>query len=169
MPAHNHIHTSETWNQVILLTILWWIRHQLVYISTTSSRNEIFGMNNILEQRCKVRIGYQLVTHYLYYKQHIRQRRSFNLDLNKDNVVWLLISSGKLFHNDTPLCRITFDVTWRLQKCTCSLSVWRVAMLCTDFVLKNILFSAPGSTPVLHLYIITNTHGIKAQEIQHSK
>ena len=31
-------------------------------------------------------------------------------------------------------------------------------MLCTVLVLVNISFSTVGSTPILHLYIITNTH-----------
>ena len=38
------------------------------------------------------------------------------MDLNKDNVVWVIISLGKLFQNDTPLYRITFDVAQMYMK-----------------------------------------------------
>ena len=95
---------------------------------------------------------------YLNYIQNIRNRCNFNLNLNEDNVTCFLISPDKLFHNSTPLCRITFEVIWILQKVTCNLSVCRVAILCIVFVLVNILFNISGSIPVLNLYIITNTH-----------
>ena len=95
---------------------------------------------------------------YLDYIQYIQNRCNFNLNLNEDNVTCCLISWGKLFHNCTPRCRITFDVIWSLQKLTCNLSVRRVAMLCIVFVLVNIWFNTSGSIPVLNLYIITNTH-----------
>ena len=95
---------------------------------------------------------------YLDYIQYIRNRYNFNLNLNEDNVTCFPISSGKLFHNSTPLCRSTFDVIWSLQKLTCNLPVCRVAIVCVVFVLVNILFNTSGSIPVLNLYIITNTH-----------
>ena len=99
-----------------------------------------------------------MITHnYLDYI-HIQNKYNFNLVLNDDKVTCCLILTGKLFHKNTPLCRITFDVIWRLQKFTCNLLVCRVVILCIVLVLVNILFNTSGSIPVLNLYIITNTH-----------
>ena len=83
-----------------------------------------------------------MITHnYLDYIQYIQNKYIFNLNLNDDKVTCCLILTGKLFHNNTQLCRITSDVIWRSQKLTCKLSVCRVAIVCIVLVLVNILFN----------------------------
>ena len=97
-----------------------------------------------------------MITHnYLDYIQYIQNKYNFNLVLNDDKVTCCLILTGKLLHKNTPLCRITFDVIWRLQKFTCNLLVCQVVIV---LVLVNILFNTLSCIPVLNLYIITNTH-----------
>ena len=57
-----------------------------------------------------------MITHnYLDYIQYIQNKYNFNLVLNDDKVTCCLILTGKLFHKNTPLCRITFD-DWNIPR-----------------------------------------------------